>query len=161
MITPLYKIPLPTEVNLEELYVKYIQPYVWEGELWLDGGWGPKNSIQDLISDDPIQGFKVPFLVSPVNHIDFDTSKESNRRYTVAFPGEQWKLLVNFIEAVKGFGVEEQVYVLNSYFSTNLPEEGAQIYQLHIVARQDSTTIHIEKGKWVPSFDESLVVAGW
>lgn len=161
MITPLYKIPLPTNINLEELYIKYIQPHVWEGELKLDGGWGPKNSIQELTSDDPLSGFKIPFCVSPTNDIDFELAKESNRRYKIVFTGEQWKVLVNFIEAVKSFGVEEQVYVLNSYFSTNIPEEGAEIYQLYITVRQDSTTIHIEKGKWIPSFDESLVVAGW
>lgn len=160
-MTPLYQIPLPTNVDHEELYTKYIQPYTWEGELWLDGGWGPKNNVQDLVSDDPIIGFKIPFHVCPVNDINFESLKESNRRYSIAFPGEQWKILLNFINEIKNFGVEEQKYVLNSYFSTNLPTEGTQIYQLHIVAKQDSTTIVIEKGKWIPSFEDSLIVAGW
>jgi hypothetical protein len=169
---PLYKLPLPTNVENEEMFLKFIKPFTWEGELKIDGGWGPKNLVQDLVSDDPVTGFKVPFLINPINDMDFNglegkagtnfTSKESNRRYHVAFPGEQWKLLYNFINAVKNFDeVTEQVYILNSYFSTNLPEEGTLIYQLHITISKDNTTISIEKGKWVPTFEKSLLVARW
>jgi hypothetical protein len=163
-------VPIPTDVESEELYNKYIKQYTWEGELKIDGGWGPKNFIQDFTSDDPIKGFKVPFFVSPINDMEFlgletsdrMSSKESNRRYHVAFPGEQWKILYNFMHTVKNFeGVTEQVYTLNSYFSSKIPEEGALIYQLCINVTKDNTTISIEKGKWVPTFENSLLIARW
>ena len=154
--------PIPINVDSLELFEKYLRPHTWEGELWIDGGWGPKNLIQELIADDPISGFKLPFYIKPENDINFSLdSKESNCRYLVAFPGEQWRILYNFMNAVKQLGVKEQRYILNSYFSSELPREGSQIYQLQIIVREDSTTITIEKGKWIPSFDDSLLIAGW
>ncbi len=157
----LYEIPLPQNLENEFLFQKYIKPYIWEGTLLIDNGWGPKDSVLDLTSDDPITGFKVPFYVAPQNTVDYTTGRDQDRHYTVAFPGEQWQLLYNFINAVRELGVEEQKYVLNSYFSTQIPEEGAEIFQLCITATPNKTTISIEKGKWIPSFDDNLIIAGW
>lgn len=160
-ITPLYKLPIPTVIENSEMFEKYVSTNIWEGDLWIDGAWGPKHLIQELISDDPITGFKIPLLIQPINDMDFDTMSESNQRYHVCFPGETWKLLYNFINAVKIIGAKEQKYVLSSYFSTELPEEGKEIYQLVINVNSESTTINIEKGKWIPSFDDSLIIARW
>lgn len=161
-ITPLYQIPLCQNIENEDLFVKYISSQLWEGELWLNGGWGPKTEVQELTADDPITNFKIPFMVSPINDIDFlNGNKESNKRYHIAFTGENWRVLVNFIEEIKKLGVEEQKYVLNSYFTSKIPEEGKEIYQLCIIVKGDSTTIMIDKGKWIPSFENVITIAGW
>lgn len=160
MAVPLYQCTIISDHPQEYFFEKFISPHVWEGELYIDGGWGPKNEILEITSDDPITGFKIPFYLSPSCHIDEITRKESDKKYLLSFPGEQWKLLVMFIEEVKKLGVTEQRYVLNSYFNSQLPEEGKEIYQIHIVVNE-TTTINIEKGKWIPSFDDSILVAGW
>ncbi len=156
----LYKYPIIESHPQEYFFEKFIKPNIWEGILYIDGGWGPRNEVLEITSDDPINGFKVPFYVYPTCDICEDTRKETNKKYIVTFPGEQWKLLVNFMEIVKSLGVKEQRYVLNSYFSTKIPKEGEEIYQLHIVVNE-RTTITIEKGKWIPSFDDSSLIAGW
>jgi hypothetical protein len=157
-IVPLYQIPI-NNIPTSQFFIEYVLPYQWEGHLWLDGGWGPKNEVQELISDDPLTGFKIPFLVAAKNTLIEST--ECDKKYHIAFPGNSWPHLVNFIEAVKQFGVKEQKYILSSYFTSDLPEEGTNIYQLSITVTQDLTTINIEKGKWIPSFDDSLIIAGW
>lgn len=147
-------------IENEFMYEKYIKPFVWEGFLWLDGGWGDKNFVQDLLSDDPITGFKVPFYVSPTNLID-PSGHDYDRKYIITFTGENWKLLHNFIEAVKTSGVKNQTYILNSYFSTQVPDPGTNLYQLRVTVIGDTTTINIDRGTWIPSFEESLTIAGW
>jgi hypothetical protein len=160
-ILPLHKRPLPNP-ELAYIFEKYIKPEIWEGELWLDNGWGDKNSIQELMeNNDPITGFRVPFLVQPVNDIEPYSNRELNKRYSITFPGEQYGLLLNFIEAVKEIGVKEQKFVLNSYFSTKIPPEGARIYQLIIEVKDGETTFSIEQGKWIPSFEDNQLIARW
>lgn len=145
--------------NLDMLE-KFVKPSVWEGVLWVDGGWGPKNEIQDLMAGDPVIGFILPFFVNPTNDID-DSGKSVNQAYSITFPGEQYTILMHFIEAIKKLGVKEQRYILNSYFSTKIPDEGKEIYQLCITVTQEETTITIEKGNWIPSFENSIPIAGW
>lgn len=160
-ITPLHARTLTIDQTQIDLCTKYIQPFLWEGEFWVDGGWGPKNQIQDLFLGDPITGFKLPFYATPINELDPDTNRESNQRYHITFPGEQWKVLLYFIDALKEIGVNDMKLVVNSYFASVLPEEGEQIYQLCIQLKSEHTTLTIEKGKWIPNFEDSVSIAGW
>lgn len=148
------------ETSLDFLFEKYLKPYIWEGDIWIDGGWGPKDKILELCVGDPINGFELPFYLTPVNEID-DNGKSTMERYNLTFPGEQHLILQHFIEAVKESGAEEQRYILYSYFLNKPPDAGESIYQLNIIATQEKTTFTIEKGNWIPSFDSSLLSARW
>lgn len=152
------KLVLP--VKEQELFDTYIKSHTWEGFAWFDGGWSSKkNEIMELMLGDPVTGFKLPFLFVPNNTLNSD-SIEISRDYKVAFPGEQYKILLHLIKAVKELGVKKQKYLLKSYFSTSLPTEGISIYQLEIEV-EDKVSIRINKGNWVPNFDNTFPAAGW
>lgn len=154
------------------LLEKYLKPYIWEGWLWVNDGWGPKDKIQNMMLGDPVSGFKIPFLLQPYNELlekeivgpdgnQYYTTTETDHKYHVAFPGEQYQILIHIIDELIRLGVEEQKYVLNSYFSTQVPNEGSPIFQLHIEVKKNEINFRVEKGKWVPSFEDTLTVAGW
>lgn len=160
-------------IQNQELFEKYLKPFIWEGWSWYDGGWGEfKDKISRLLDGDPIKGFTLPFLLMPYNEVhekEFETegitaltTVEENRKWHIAFPGEQYKVLLHLIEMIKELGVKEQKYILNSYFTSQIPDEGKEIYQLEINVDSEGIIImKIHKGKWVPCFEEAQVISGW
>lgn len=159
MITPLHEQTFPLSIQNQDFYEKYILPNVWEGYLWVNGGWGLKDEIAEITAHDPIQGFKLPFYIAP--HCEFtEDNRPRDCKFKLSFTGEGWKVLYNFIESLKQLGAQEQRYILCSYFASQVPEIGKKLYQLIITVR-DETTITIEEGTWIPSFEHSDTIAGW
>ena len=156
------KSPIP--ISHKELVDKYIRPYIWDGYLWIDGGWGAKEFISSLDTNSDILKMTIPLSVEP--HSDFIENEKGasfpvNQKYRVAFPGEQCEYLFNFIDMVANQGSSEQKYILNSYLDVNDVVEGDPIYQLVITVDEENILIDVERGTWVPSFDNSLVVSRW
>ena len=163
---------LPLDVDNQEMFNKYLKPYIWEGWLWLDGGWSNyKDEVGKLMMGDPVSGFTLPFLLKPHNEIEQGyiqvgdqttvTSIEKDRKWHEAFPGEQYKILLHLITAIRELGIEKQEYVLNSYFSTQVPDGGEPIFQLKITVTKNEIQFKVLRGKWLPSFDDVLPASGW
>lgn len=137
----------PLNVKQQALLDNYVKPFTWEGTVWLDGGWGPKNEVLYLLDcqeDETGTKLRLPMNLMPVHTLveqkligqsgEYVSVEEKEMRYELVIPGEQYRLLLKLIQVLKELGVKEQIYVLNSYFSSQIPEEGSPIYQLRIVA---------------------------
>lgn len=157
----------------QELFTTYVAPHLWEGWLWCDDGWGPKNQILDNVARATVDGHIVPVYIHPDNTIrsgrvrlgaeDAECTVASNERYKVAFPGKFWKEVLLTIKKLRQVGVKQQRWTLTSWVETKPGEPEQAIYRMFIVAgpKSGDEEIRIIQGSWIPTFQNSRAVAGW
>lgn len=157
--------------KLKEFFKTYVSPYNWDGYMWADGGWGPKNQILELADLNTIEKQRRPIFLGPYNDrrsgkvtIQGDTrdcSVDADERWQVTFVGEHFPELTHLIDTIRRFGVKEQRWTLTSHLSSQHPTIDRPVYRLHIVATQERTEFRILQGTWKPSFENAHTVASW
>lgn len=151
----------------KQFFKKYVQPHLWEGWCWIEGGWGNKNLMLELTRD--AREFKSPLYVMPTHdsvpasqHTETNQSeREINYRYHVALPGYNWSGLITLVTRLVTAGLKNQDWLLNSYVSTEPPNPAQQIYRLCIKVREGRVSYSIVEGEFRPSFVNNKVVARW
>lgn len=159
-ISHLSTLKIPVNIENTDFWIKYIEPFMWEGKLIIDGGWGPKTEVLELTKGDEFSKLLVPLMVKP--SADFnDENRVCSEWYNVSFPGEAWKIFLNMINEIKSLTEGNQIYQLKSFLSTKIPSPGDEIFELVIEATKDDTTVIVNQGFWVPSFNDTLMRAKW
>jgi len=140
----------------------YIKPYNWSGHLLLDGGWGDKNKVTDIIGKIPLSSSVRIDIHSKL--VDEDGNElytndpkswayqgqyhESDQKYLIEFNGSDHNLFISFLEEVKSLGE----------IKCTLTSTGSKFpLKLEI----NNQVAEIKKGIWVPDFTKSKPVAGW
>jgi hypothetical protein len=146
-------------------FKKYVQPFLWEGWCWVDGGWGNKNKVLEVTQE--AREFKIAFYFMPTYDTTIskfegtESETDINHRYHVAFPGYNWPKLKNTIRELIEAGQTEQDWIVNSFVSTESPDVAEDIYRLAVKVRNGRVSYSIVKGEFVPSFVRNEVVARW
>ena len=147
----------------EELVSKYITPRIWDGWLWLDGGWGPRNDVNQTVAEKCLAGVNTPVYIHPYVELDRENgNRELNERYRISFPGKNWKDVIKMIQQLQTLGVKEQRWTLDSHLRTTKAIKG-DIYRLLIIAgtSPESIEVRVLEGDWIPSFRNTQSKAGW
>jgi hypothetical protein len=165
---------------------KYISPHVWEGELYVNGGWGDRNKVESFASTFPFGIFSLnprhellnldaAFGLTRAKEINMQTDlqraqllnsenhsvKEINRHYNIAFPGSRHDIITIFLERLKSLKVESIVHLRN-YLNDLGPKKDQPLYQLYITVTKEGEIItRMSEGIWIPSFKQVKAVAGW
>lgn len=153
-----------------EFAKKYIRPWIWSGDLYVDGGWGPKNAIQEAIcTEDPMSGSMLePFFCKPVadscprqtvsDGSRHQTSNKANLRYSATFPGEYFSVVLQKIKEVDRIAEEGQKWILHSHRDG----EDGPLYRLVIDKPKGGRTyFRVLRGKLIPSFESPIICAEW
>lgn len=153
---------------------KYIKPYVWQGSLTCNGGWGPKNEVIDIseqllnsglmIKVDPVCDLLVTELEKPLNLPQLEIAakmnpKLSGERYDISFPGEHGSVLPAYIDGINALKIETAQIILDAYNEEF--ELIPNLYRLIVTIKKGKTEYRLYKGNWVPSYELSLPVSGW
>lgn len=153
----------------KQLVDRYVKPYIWEGRLTIDGGWGRKNAVQEFLHTEERKKRKPLFFMAPNKRIveipredGTSSSEEVDYHYQVSFPGKHFPELLLAIDTLRAKcpGME-QVWVLRSYVSTFPAEVGSPVYRLVIHADDEGVRFRVVEGRWIPSFDAKADRAGW
>lgn len=147
----------------DEMTKKYILPRIWDGWLWLDGGWGPKNAVNQHVAEECLAGKNTPVYINPYVELDrYHGNRELNKKYRVSFPGKNWTAVIEMIKQLQKLGVTEQRWTLDSHLRTTKATRG-DIYRLLIIAGPipESIEVRILEGDWIPSFTNTASKAGW
>jgi hypothetical protein len=156
----------------------YIKPHIWNGFLWCEGGWGPKNEIQDLYDSFDVTSY---LIVEPISRfvdsngndpledkgtLDLEGLKFLNReaislnevdkKYVVSFLGTKKDYLERFVKEVAKFTNDAKL-ILSNVIN---PSQGLPL-QLTITIKDGVVTYIIDQGAWKASFDSTNPVAGW
>ncbi len=152
---------------------KYINPYIWKGYLWCDGGWGPKNEVQEFMDtltiDDHIIieptsimldsfgnviGTEIGTLdIDGLTQLSKETSlKSCDEKYEVSFPGERLDCLEKFVDFLKTR--TQAKFILE-------PLNCTDPIRLVVENNKEEVEFRIEKGVWVSRYDNPLPLAGW
>ena len=160
-------------MNKKDLFTTYVAPHLWDGWLWCDDGWGPKNSILQNVARATIDGQNVPIYIHPHNTVrsgrievmgeSSECTVVGDERYKIAFPGKNWKDLLVTIKKLRQVGVRKQQWTLTSWLDGKEGDPSQAIYRMLIIAgpKNGDEEIRIIQGSWKPSFDNARAVSGW
>lgn len=145
-----------------ELCRTFITEYIWDGFLKIDGGWGPKEKIQNKFQDPNLFHVAPKIYVSPTVVLEEQENKsvvERDRKYRVSFPGENYTDFLDSIKYIRSVS-ESQEWELEGFKMTG-SELTAQPVKILVNITGKSQTIKIITGKMVPDYSNSIVSAAW
>jgi len=166
-------------MNSQEFYKKYLEDFVWVGDLYIDDGWGPKQRvISDLCKfsfavldkvveesiEDPL------FLCSPTSdqvtlHIptcQVPGFRSINQRYSVALLNQTFETFDPILEIISSLTLDKFQLVLKAYTVVNGVLKGGNI--LLAITKKDALsepTFKLVEGRSVIVYDRPRVLAEW
>jgi len=165
-----------------EYLKKYVEPYIWIGQLTVDDGWGPHAASTLLLctdsqlfgrlnDDTPFTGrIASDSAVVPTSYTDpvtnltvaQNTQTQVNKRFEIAFLGHRLHTILDLITMLDAMVSVDQRWVLHAYENIDNEKGAALPYRLVIYKHKGKpATFKVLKGTMQPFFDTVLPIASW
>jgi hypothetical protein len=145
----------------KKLLTEYVTKYIWEGYLFVDGGWGDKNMVTNIFPKEDLLVTPDVFVqpVCEFTENNHSSMVDQNHKYKVVFPGYNYPLVIRYTSKLTEI-CEEQLWVLDS-FSRQNEETVFEPYRMEIFVGPSESYVKVYKGVYKPDFSEKTLQVGW